>query len=246
MDTTLPVGTGSHGTPTVSAATRPRTARPGMFWTRAAPVLCHHVILMMPWATLLAGCATGTALLALLAATSQTPLGQTAVRLTFLPAIAALAFVPQAPLRPLDQTTPLPTWVTPAAQTLLAVPALALTCWVQLLIMAHTYPSPGRHHLAAIYPLIAQLTGWSALAVAIGACCDRSRYTDLGGAIAAPLTLAAIAIAWFTPGIKDLFATHPATPRNATIAWYSITAISLAITAAAMSDTWHRYTRKRW
>jgi hypothetical protein len=123
---------------------------------------------------------------------------------------------------------------------------LALTCWVQLLVMAHTYPSPGRHHLASIYPLIAQLTGWSALAVAMAACCDRSRYYDLAGAIAAPVTLAAIAFAWFAPGVKNLLATHPAAPRNATIAWYSIAAASLAITAAAMSDTWRRYTRNRW
>jgi hypothetical protein len=201
---------------------------------------------MTPWATLLGGCVAGTALLALLAGTSHTPLGQTTVRITFLPAVAAAAFVPHAPLRPLTQSTPLPIWVTPAAQTLLAAPVLALTCWVQLLIMVHTYPSIGRHHLVAIYPLIAQLTGWSALVVAVAACCDRSGYYDLGGAIAAPVALAAIAFAWFTPGVKDLLATRPATPRNATIAWYSIATACLTITAAAMSDTWHRYTRQRW
>lgn len=200
----------------------------------------------MPWVTLVGGCAAGTAVLAALADTSQTPLGQTPVRVTFLPAVAALAFVPHGPLRPLTQTTPLPAWVTPATQTLLAAPVLALTAWVQLLIMAHTYPSTARHHLAAIYPLIAQLTGWSVLTVAIAACCDRSRFYDLAGAIAAPLAVAAIAFAWFAPGVKDLLAIHPATPRDATIGWYSIAAASLAITTAAMSDTWHRYTRRLW
>jgi hypothetical protein len=200
---------------------------------------------MTPWATLLGGCAAGTALLAALAATTSTPLGQTTVRITFLPAVAALAFVPPAPLRPLAQSAPLPAWVASAAQTLLAAPVLALTCWVQLLVMAHTYPSMTRHHLAAIYPLIAQLVGWSMLAVAIAACCDRSRYYDLGGAIAAPVALAIMAFAWFTPGIKDLFVTRPATPRTATIAWYTIAAGSLTITVLAMSDTWHRYSRAR-
>jgi hypothetical protein len=201
---------------------------------------------MTPWATLLGGCAAGTAVLAVLAGTSQTPLGQTTVRITFLPAVAAVAFVPHAPLRPLAQTTPLPVWVSRTAQILLAAPVLAVTCWVQLLIMTHTYPTIGRHHLAAIYPLIAQLTGWSALAATIAACCDRSRYYDLGGAIAAPVALAVIAFAWFTPGVKNLLVTHPATPRTATIAWYSIAALSLAITAAALRDPWHRYTRRRW
>jgi hypothetical protein len=246
VNTTLPVGTGSRGTPAVPGAAQGRPARAGRFWPRAAPVLGRHVILMTPWVTLFAGCAAGTALLALLAVTSHTPLGQTAVRITFLPAVATLAFVPHAPLRPLAQSTPLPAWVTPVAQSLLAAPVLALTCWVQLLVMAHTYPSPGRHHLAAVYPLIAQLTAWSALAVAAAACCDRSRYYDLAGAIAAPVTLAAIAFAWFAPEVKGLLTIDPANPRNATIAWYGIAAASLAIAAAAMSDTWHRYTRKRW
>ncbi len=59
------------------------------------------------------------------------------------------------------------------------------------------------------------------------------------------ITLAMIAFCWFTPGVKDLLVTGPATPRTATIAWYIIAAASLAITAAAMRDTWHRYTRRR-
>ena len=216
---------------------------------RAVLFLGRQAIVMMPWVTLIGGCAAGTAVLGLLAhfaGTSHTPLDQTTVRLTLLPAVAALTFVPRAPLRPLSQSTPLPAWIASAAQILLAVPALAVTCWVQLLIMAHTHPSAARHHLLAVYPLIAQLTGWSTLAVAIATCCDRSRYSDLGGAIAAPVTVAVIAFAWFTPGVKDLLVTRPATPRHATIAWYSIVAASLAITVAALQDTWHRYTRRRW
>jgi len=55
-----------------------------------------------------------------------------------------------------------------------------------------------------------------------------------------------IAFCWFTPFVKDLLVSGPATRRTTTIAWYCIAAASLAITIAAMRDTWHRYTRRRW
>jgi hypothetical protein len=200
-----------------------------------------------PWTTLTAGCVAGTAILALLAYfadTSHTPLEQTTVRLTLLPAIAALTFVPHLPLRPLAQTAPLPAWIASATQIVLAVPVLIVTSWVQLVIMAHTHPAIARHHLPAIYPLVAQLVGWAAVALAIAACCDRSRYADLTGAIAAPGTLAVIAFCWFTPGVRNLLVTGPATLPTATIAWYSIAAAVLSITAAAQRDTWHRYSRR--
>jgi hypothetical protein len=74
---------------------------------------------------------TGTALLVLLACVARhahQPLSQNVVRLTFLPAVAALAFVPRDPLRPLTQAAPAPGWLTSAGQTLLAVPVLAATC----------------------------------------------------------------------------------------------------------------------
>ena len=193
---------------------------------------------------MLAGCVTGTALLALLGETSHTPLDQDAVRITFLPAIVALAFVPRTPFQALNQTAPLPGWVTPAAQTLLAAPVVAITCWAQLLIMARTIPA-GAGHPPAIYPLIAQLAGWSTLGVAAAAVCNRSRYSDLGGAIAAPVTLAAIALAWVTPGLKDALAFPPATPQTAAIAWYSLATGALAVTLAGMRDRWYRYTRPR-
>jgi hypothetical protein len=245
MTVTSLVGTEPGGNePAPRSSTRPRRDR-----AQAALLVARHAILMTPWATLVGGFAAGTAVLALLAyfaGTSHTPLDQTTVRLTLLPAVAALAFVPHAPLRPLTPSAPLPGWIVPAAQIVFAVPVLVLTCWVQLLIMAHTHPATSRHHLPAVYPLIAQLTGWAALAPAIATCCDRSRYADLAGPIAAPLTLAVIAFAWFTPGVKDLLVTRPATPRTATIAWYTIAAASVALTAAALGDTWYRYTRRRW
>jgi hypothetical protein len=236
------VGTEPSRNSSTLAAVRPHRAR-------SALLVARQAVAMMPWATLVAGSVAGTAVLALLAyfaGTSHTPLDETTVRLTLLPAVAALTYVPHDPLRPLAQTVPLPSWIASATPIVCAVPVLALTSWVQLVIMAHTHPSAARHHLAAIYPLIAQLTGWATLALAVASCCDRSRYADLASAIAAPITLAMIAFAWFTPGVKDLLVTGPATPRSATIAWYSIAAASLAVTTAALGDTWHRYTLRRW
>ena len=100
----------------------------------------------MPWATLITGCLAGTLYLAVLAhvaSTSHSPLGQGIVRFAFLPAVAALAFVPRAPFRPLTQTTPVPAWVAPAGHLLLAAPILAVSCWAQLRVAAHTIPPTG-------------------------------------------------------------------------------------------------------
>jgi hypothetical protein len=123
-----------------------RSVRPAqrfrLSWLRALPLLTRPIIVTMPWATLLTGCLAGTAYLAImarLAGTSQ-PLGQGSLRLAFLPAIAALAFVPRAPFRPLTQTIPVPAWTAPAGYILLSAPILGLTCWVQLCIIASTIP----------------------------------------------------------------------------------------------------------
>ncbi|MGH3274015.1 MAG: hypothetical protein ACRDNZ_06765 [Streptosporangiaceae bacterium] len=201
----------------------------------------------MPWGTLITGCLAGTVYLAIMArvaGASLAPLGQGTVRLAFLPAIAALAFVPRAPFRPLTQTTPVPGWVAPAGHLLLAAPVLAATCWAQLRIIARAIPAHDipihAPHPSAVYPLIAQLTGWCAVAVAVAACVDRSRYADLGGAIAVPVSFAGIALAWYTPIISRLMTEPPATPHHVTIAWYAVTSAALALTCAAMGDQWKR------
>jgi hypothetical protein len=199
-----------------------------------------------PWGTVLAGCLTGTAVLALLryaAHSSHTSVDQTTMRLTVLPAIAALAFVSRTPCRPVIDATPVPAWVTSAGQTLLAVPVLALTCWMQLLLIRQHTPPGVINHPPAVYPLLAQITGWCALTVAVAACCDRSRYADLGGAVAAPVSIALIALAMYTPKLRQLLATPPASPHTATVAWYTIAAAALALTYTAMRDRWHRYSR---
>lgn len=209
---------------------------------RTQPLLARHLVRAMPWAPLITGCLAGTAFLALLAhvaKSSHSVLDQGTVRLSFLPAVAALAFVLRAPFRPLTQTTPVPAWVMPAAHLLLAVPVLAATCWAQVLIALHTAPS--HTHPPAVYPLIAQLTGWSAVTAAAAACAGRSRFADLGGAVAAPVSLGLIAFAWYAPVTSRFLAQPPATAHGATIAWYAIASAGLALTCAAMRDQWHRY-----
>ena len=231
--------------PVPGQAVRP-AQRSRLSWVRALPLLARPVTRTMPWVTLITGCLAGTVYLAIMAqvaSASHSPLGQGSVRLAFLPAVAALAFVSRAPFRPLTQTTPVPAWVAPAGHVLLATPILTATCWAQLRITAHTIPAHTLSHPPAVYPLIAQLTGWCAVTVAAAACVDRSRYSDLGGAIAAPVSFAAIALTWYAP-ITHRFLTEPtATPHGVTIAWHAIATAALALTCVAMRDQWHRYTR---
>lgn len=219
--------------------------RPRLSGLRVLPLLARHVTRTMPWAALIGGCAAGTMLLTALAYfadKSHYSLSQTTVRFCFLPAMAAVAFVLRAPVQAVAQAAPAPAWLSPAGHILLAIPVLAATCWAQLGVMSHTIP-PGAAAHPAVYPLLAQLTGWCALSVAAAACADRSRYADLGGPVALPIAAAAIALAAFVPAARRILTDPPATPRAATIAWYVVTAAALALTAAALSDRWRRYSR---
>jgi hypothetical protein len=200
----------------------------------------------MPWVTLISGCLAGLAYLAIMARvadTSHSPLTQGTVRLSILPAVAALAFVVRAPFRPLTEATPVPAWVTPVGHLLLAAPVLAVTCWAQLRIMDQTIRQNTFVHAPAIYPLVAQFAGWCAVTVAVAACADRSRYADLGGAVAAPVSFAVIALSWYLPVSARFLVDPPATARGATTAWYLMTAAALALTCLAMRDHWRRYSR---
>ena len=216
---------------------------------RPLPPLGRHITATMPWITLLTSCLAGTAFLTVLArvtGTSHPMLDQGTVRLTFLPAIAALAFVPRTPIRPLAQTLPVPAWVSTAGHLVLAAPVLAVTCWAQLVIAAHTTPPRAVGHPPAVYPVIAQLAAWCAITVAAAACVDRSRYADLGGAIAAPAGFAAIALAWYSPVTRTIVTGPPTAAHGVTTAWSVIAAGALGLAGAAMRDRWHRYSRHRF
>ncbi len=214
---------------------------------RVLPLLARPLTQTMPWITLLAGCLAGVAYLVLQASinSNSQPLDQSNVRLAFIPAVAALTFVVHVPFRPLTQATPVPAWLAAAGHLLLAAPVVAVTVWVQLLIVARTVPSGFIGHPPAVYPLIAQLVGWSAVTVAAAAWVGRSRYADLGGAVAAPVGFAVIAIAWYSPITSRFLVDPPASAHGVTIGWYATAAVATALTCGAMWDQWHRYARAR-
>jgi hypothetical protein len=212
-------------------------------WLRVLPLLARPVAQTMPWVTLLAGCLAGTLYLVLLDRLNRHsgPLDYGGLRLAFLPAVAALAFVPRTPFRPLTQATPVPAWLAPAGHLLLAAPVLAVTCWAQADIIAHTIPQHTIGHPAHAYPVIAQLTGWCAVTVAAAAWVGRSRYADLGGAAAAPVGFALIALAWYLPLTARYLIQPPARPHEVTIAWYATAGAASVLAGVAMTDRWHRY-----
>lgn len=168
----------ARGAPPAPGQPGRRTRWSRLSWLRTLPLLARPIAASMPWVTLLSGCLAGTAILALMAhnaRSSLTPLDHSAVHVAFLPAVAVLAFVLNAPFRPLTQATPVPAWVTPVGYLLLATPVLAATGWVQLSLMNYSMPASAVAHAPAIYPLIALLIGWCAVTVAIAACAQRSR-----------------------------------------------------------------------
>jgi hypothetical protein len=97
-------------------------------------------------------------------------------------------------------------------------------------------PAAAAVHLPAVYPLLAQLTGWSLLTAAIAAYCERTRYASLSGAVAVPVSFALISIASFTPVLNRYLLTPPAAPHAATITWYAITAAALVLAGVAVRD----------
>jgi hypothetical protein len=62
-------------------------------------------------------------------------------------------------------------------------------------------------------------------------------------AVAAPVSFAAIALAWYAPVTSRFLAGPPAAPHGVTIAWYAVASAALALACAAMRDQWHRYSR---
>ena len=245
MSTRSPDIPHAEGPPLTTGGRQPRPTRGRRAWLGVLPLLAGPIIRTMPWLTLLIGCLAGLAYLAFLAHAADTAhwsLTAGYVRFAFVPAIAVLAFVVRAPLRPLAQTTPVPAWVASAGYLLLAAPVLGVTCWAELRIVAHTIPRHAAH--GAAYPLLAQLTGWCVVTVAAAAWADRSRYADLGGVIAALGSLAAVALVWYLPATARILVDPPATPQHVTIAWYAIATAGLALTCVAMRDNWHRYARR--
>ena len=210
--------------------------------SRVVLLTVRHLARTMPWGVMLAGCIGSVGAILVLDATSRFPLSADDARLTLLPAVAALCFVPHVCFRPVIQTVPVPAWLAAAGHILFSAPLLAATCAANLQVMTASYA--GRAHAPALYPLIAQFTGWAALAMLTAAWCDRTRFATLNGALAAPVTIALITLAWTEPHLRHILVTPAARPHTATAAWFAIAAVAFAGASAASGDTWNRYTRR--
>ncbi|HXB47845.1 MAG TPA: hypothetical protein VNW50_08780 [Streptosporangiaceae bacterium] len=162
--------------------------------------LAWHVAGLMPWGPLLAGCLTGisvTIALRIFAGPIETPVQVGAgARASFVPVIAGLAFLLHDPHRQLTGALPARAWLTPAIRVALALPVLALSGVIQLQVAARALAADlhAASQSAAGLPwvaLTAELAAWCALALALAAGLERTRWRELTGVVAAVGTLAA-------------------------------------------------------
>jgi hypothetical protein len=194
-----------------------------------------HLAATMPTGTLLGGCAIGLAISVVgyrFAGPASDSAGVTAVvRAAFAPLVLAAAFLAADPHRPLVAALPAPAWLTAATHTALALPILAVTAALQLRLAAAGLAAGQRYtlvpaHLA--WPALSwELAAAVAIAVAIASIVARTRWHELGGAIAAPVALAVIA------ATQDTWA-------DVTWRILLVGALAVATAAWAQRDPWLR------
>jgi hypothetical protein len=194
-----------------------------------------HLAATMPWGTVLAGCAIGLAISVVgyrFAGPASDSAGVTAVvRAAFVPLVLVAAFLGVDPYRRLVAALPAPAWLTAATHTALALPILAVTAVLQLHVAAAELAAGQRYdhvpaHLA--WPALSwELGAAAAIALAIASIVARTRWHELGGAIAAPVSLAVIAATQAT---------------WADVTWRILLVGALAVTTAAWAqrDPWLR------
>jgi hypothetical protein len=226
--------------PMTAVPMTPRAAR-----ARVLRAALPHLAATMPWGTLLGGCAIGLAASVVayrFAGPAPDSAGVTAVlRAAFVPLALVAAFLAADPHRQLAAALPAPAWLTAATHTALAVPVLAGTAALQLRLAAAELATGQRYlHVPAHLPwpaLSAELGAAAAIALATASVVARTRWHELGGAIAAPVSLAIIAIA------------------HAALAGFTgrlllVGALAVAVAAWAQRDPWLRLHtavhRKAW
>lgn len=217
--------------------------------------LARHVAGTMPWGPLLAGCGTGicVSLAAALSrgATQQPPQIVLGVRASFVPVMVGLAFLLHDPHRQLTAALPARAWLTSAVRVALALPVVAVTCSAELYVAAQALAAnlraAGAGSVALPWTaLAAEFAAWCLLALAAGAVVARTRWHDLGGVVAAPCAIAALAILGLAPLhlLPTAFTDMTAAERHAwTLAWRLWAGFSLAAIAAAAwasRDPWLR------
>ena len=201
----------------------------------------------MPWVPLLAGCVAGLAVSVtgrIFAAPSHPNIAASLFicRAGFALVVAGQAVLLADPHRPVSSSMPAPAWLTTAIRVLLAVPLVAVTAAVQLGLASAGLPG-----VLPWVSLAAELAGWSAIALALAAGLQRTRWHDVAGVLAVPLALAAVAVLgqlhWqlFPAGLGDHSATVAWT--HAGWRWAVVCAASLAIAAWSSRDSWRRASR---
>ena len=195
-----------------------------------------HLAATMPWGTLLGGCAIGLAISLVayrLAGPAADTAGVTAVlRAAFIPLVLVAAFLAADPHRGLVAALPAPAWLTAATHTALALPVLVVTAAFQLHLAAAELAAAERHTLVPAHlpwrALSGELAVAAAIALATASVVARTRWHELGGAIAAPVSLAVIVAtqgAW------------------ADVTWRRLLVGALAVATAAWAqrDPWLRW-----
>jgi len=160
-----------------------------------------HLAATMPTGTLLGGCAIGLAISVVgyrLAGPGSDSVGVTTlVRAAFVPLVLVAAFLAADPHRRLVAALPAPAWLTAVTHTALALPVLAGTAALQLRLAAAELAAAQRYtRVPAHLPwpaLSGELAAAAAIALATASIVARTRWHELGGAIAAPVSLAVIA-----------------------------------------------------
>jgi hypothetical protein len=171
-------------------------------WASHRTALAAHVAGLLPWGPLLAGCCAGIAVTVALriyaGGGTETPADvSVGVRCSFVPVIAGVAFLLHDPYRQLTGAMPARAWLMAALRVALAMPVLVLSAAIQLGLadwaLATDLQVAGQP--AGGLPWIAvadELAAWCALALALSAALERTRWHDLAGLGAAVGTLAVV------------------------------------------------------
>jgi hypothetical protein len=220
-----------------------------------AAALAGHVARILPWGPVLAGCVTGIAVtvaLRIVAGPTETPVELGAgVRASFVPVIAGLAFLLHDLHWQLTGALPARAWRTPAIKIGLAMPVLALTGVIQLQFAARALATDlhaGRQPAAGLpwVALTVEGAAWCALALALAAGFDRTRWRDLGGFAAAASALALVAALALLPlhllpaAIIAMTSTEQHRWTVAWRLWIAAGAAAAVIAGWAAGDPWRR------
>jgi hypothetical protein len=172
------------------------------------------------------------------------------IRAAFVPVAAGAAFLAANPHRNLTTSLPAPTWVTTAAHLVMALPLISLTGFIQLQLAAAELRGGGR--AAGGTPalpwaaLATELVAWLAFSLAVAALVARTRWNDLGGALAAPAALGCIALLAVSPlrlfpaAFTGLTPAQHSAWLHAEWAWWALGQAAALTACWASRDPWHR------